>query len=244
MSVFPVDVYDYINSSTSHQARCCYVIRHKIGKVSDVDLYIIPRYVSETPTTSPVWLPSVYTMARTWGGTKNIRLCREMETSARMFSTRLSTWYNPNDYFSNRTTITSIAVFSIAKDVVTRMPTKRKTNEFVRESVWKGFLEYRLSDLELIDADEAVISDEELLDGVVTLSDAGYKLTLSYNAQNKTATATLQAGEVMPKLVGWALSAKGRDGREAIKLLLYKHHECLKGDWLPLLTTTKPVQRG
>ena len=167
-----------------------------------------------------------------------------METSARMFSSRLSTWYNQNDYFCNRATITSIAVFSIAKDMVTRMPAKKKPNEFVRESVWKGFLEYRLSDLELIDADEAVISDEELLDGVVTLTEGGYKFTASYNATSKTATATLQAGDALPKLVGWALSARGRDCREAIKLLLYKHHECLKGDWLPLLTVERPVQRG
>lgn len=124
------------------------------------------------------------------------------------------------------------------------MSAKKKTTEFSRESSWKGFLEYRLSDLELMDADQAAITDEELLDGVVTLSDAGYKLTLSYNAVTKTATATLQAGETLPKLVGWALSARGVDGREAIKLLLYKHHECLKGDWTPLLSVERPVQRG
>lgn len=124
------------------------------------------------------------------------------------------------------------------------MAAKRKTNEFTRESTWKGFLEYRLSDLELMDADEAVCSDEDLLEGVVALADAGYKFTLSYNAQSKAATATLQAGDALPKLVGWALSAKDANGRGAIKLLLYKHHECLKGDWTPLLSAEKPVQRG
>lgn len=183
-------------------------------------------------------------MAATWAGEGNIRCCREMETSARMFSARLRTWYNANDYFANRITLTNCAVFAIAKDRVTRMPVKKKTTEFNRESAWKGFLEYRLSDLELIDADEAVITDEELLDGVVTLSELGYKFTCSYNATSKTATATLQAGDALPKLTGWALSARGRDGREAIKLLLYKHHECLKGDWLPLLEVERPVQRG
>ena len=95
-----------------------------------------------------------------------------------------------------------------------------------------------------MDADQAVITDEELLDGVITLSEAGYKFTLSYNPVSKAATATLQAGDAHPKLVGWALSARGTDGRDAVKMLLYKHHECLKGDWTGLLTAEKPVQRG
>jgi len=161
-----------------------------------------------------------------------------------MFSHRLRTWYNANDYFANRTTLTNIAIFSFTKERLINVATKRKTTEFTRESTWKGFLEYRLSDLELIDADEAVISDEEMLDGVVTLLDAGYKLTLSYNAQTKAATATLQAGDAIPKFTGWALSAKDVNGRGALKLLLYKHHECLKGDWSVLLTSEKPIQRG
>jgi len=209
-----------------------------------VDLLIVPRYVAPPTPAKPHFLPSVYTMARTWRGARYHRYCNEMETAARRFNLRLSTWYNANDYFSNRTTLELSATFSIAKDLVTRMPSKRKTNEFTRESAWKGFVEYRLSDLELMDADQAVITDEELLDGVVTLSEQGYKFTCSYNSVTKTATATLQAGEALPKLVGWALSARGRDGREAIKLLLYKHHECLKGDWLPLLAVERPVQRG
>lgn len=209
-----------------------------------MDLLIVSRYVPPDPPPEVHFLPSVYKLARTWRGERYHRNCNEMATSARAFSLRLSTWYNANDFFSNRITLTHLAVFSIAKDYIIPMPTKRKVNDFARESTWKGFLEYRLSDLELMDADQAVITDEELLDGVVTLSESGYKFTLSYNATTKAATATLQAGDLLPKLTGWALSAKGRDGREAVKLLLYKHHECLKGDWLPLLTTEKPIQRG
>lgn len=209
-----------------------------------MDLLIIPYYVAEPPPPKPHFLPSIYTMASTWRGTRYIRICREMETSARMFAARLGTWYNANDYFANRTTLTNIAVFSIAKERLINVASKRKPTEFTRENTWKGFLDYRLSDLELLDADEAVISDEEMLDGVVALLDAGYKLTLSYNAQTKATTATLQAGDAIPKFTGWALSAKDVGGRGALKLLLYKHHECLKGDWTALLTAEKPVQRG
>lgn len=208
-----------------------------------MDLHIIPRIVSELPAPRQSFLPSIYTKAKTWGGARHIRICREMETAARMFSFRAATWYNANDYFANRATLTSIAIFSIAKERLI-MAAKPKKTEFTRESAWKGFLEYRLSDLELLDADEAVLSDEDLLDGVTTLVDAGYKFTLSYNAQTKTATATLQAGDALPKFTGWALSAKDQNGRGALKLLLYKHHECLKGDWTSLLTAEKPIQRG
>jgi len=209
-----------------------------------MDLLIVPCHVPAEPQAKKAFMPTVYGLARTWRGERYHRSCNAMASAAGRFSQRLSTWYNANDYFDNRTTFENIARYSIEKDMVTRMPAKRKTTEFNRESTWKGFLEYRLSDLELIDADETVVSDEEMLESVIRLLETGYKFTASYSATTKTATATLQAGDALPKLTGWALSAKGSNGRDALKLLLYKHFECLKEDWTPLLGSERPAIRG
>src|SRR5688572_9587596 len=209
-----------------------------------MDLLLVLDYVSAAEETPPPFVSTVYRLARTWRGERYHRHWNAMESAARVFSQRLSAWFNANDYFAKRTTFTNIARYSIEKDMVSRMPAQKKTQTFNRESNWKGFLEYRLSDMELLDADEQVISDEELLESVVKLVESGYKLTASYSATTKSATATLQAGDALPKLSGWALSAKDKDARGALKLLLYKHFECLKEDWLPLLGSEKPVQRG
>lgn len=209
-----------------------------------MDLFLVLNHVSVRTETPPRHLPTVYRLARTWGGERYHRGCNAMATAALRFSQRLSTWYNANDYFDNRTTLDNIARYSIEMDTLTNMPPKKQTQNFSRETSWKGFLEYRLSDMELLDADEQVVTDEDLLESVVNLVNSGYKLTASYSATTKTATATLQAGDALEKYSGWALSARDKDARNALKLLLYKHFECLKGDWASLLAAEKPIQRG
>lgn len=209
-----------------------------------MDVYVVLSYLPAEAPPPLQRMPTVYAMARRWRGERYHRNCNAMAGAAGQFSRRLSAWYNANDYFSNVTTMQLISRYLMSLEEIVNMPKKSAIPAFNRENNWKGFLEYRLSDLELIDADETVVSDEELLETYIGLVLDGYKITGTYKAATKTATATLQAGERQGDLAGWALSAAGSDPREALKLLFYKHFEALKGDWKPLLNADKPIRRG
>lgn len=209
-----------------------------------MDLYLVLHYVPERSQATPQRVSKIYTMARTWRGAGYHRACNAMASAAGEFSYRLSAWFNTNDYFSNPRTMQAVSRYLIAQEEIVKMAKKQTVPAFNRESTWKGFLEYRMTDLELLDADETVVTDEWLMEEYIKLIMAGDKLTGTYKASSKTATATMQAGETQGELAGWAISAAGRDPREALKLLFYKHYECLKQNWKQLLEADRPVRRG
>lgn len=124
------------------------------------------------------------------------------------------------------------------------MAKKTSTIKDFERAEWKGFLEYRLSDAELAAASEWDLSDTDVIEAFINLTAKGYKLTVTYSAKSGASTATLMAGVEQGKASGWALSAKGEDARDAVKLLLYKHYHALEESWDAMLDVKRPVARG
>lgn len=206
-------------------------------------IYVLCYVPEHTP--SPVrFLSTVYARARTFRGERYHRHCNIMATEGARISTRLRTWWHAADFFSNAQNLASISRFAISLQEGIMATKKVTANKDFERAEWKGFLEYRLSDTELLTAEEWDVSDTDLVEGVVNLTAKGYKLTVTYSSKTGAATATLMAGNEQGKLSGWALSARGRDGRDALKLLFYKHWHALEEDWASLLDVGKPVARG
>lgn len=206
-------------------------------------LYVL-RYLPENEKEKICFLQTVYEKARTLRGARYHRHCNILATEGARVSARLRTWFHATDFFSNAQNLASIARYAITLQEGILMAKKTtSTKDFVRTE-WKGFLDYRLSDAELQAAEEWELSDTDLVEGVLSLTAKGYKLTASYSAKTGAATATLMAGVEQDKLNGWALSARGSDARDAIKLLFFKHWHSLEEDWSELLEVNKPVARG
>jgi hypothetical protein len=94
----------------------------------------------------------------------------------------------------------------------------------------KGFLRVTLTDKQKEAAKSAdVFSGFEEWGG--QLLQQGYKLSLSWDAENSVFYSTLtQTGEESPWR-GWALSGRGPTPEGALKMLFYKHFTVLKEDW-------------
>jgi hypothetical protein len=214
------------------------------GIEDELDTVLVLRYVPQNAPAQIRFVSSLYDKARTLADVRYHRPCNILATEGSRFGKRASSWYHASDMFRNKDVLASYARFAIVyQGELLMAKNTSKTQDFKRDT-WKGFLEYRLSDAELLAADEWELSDVNLVIGVMSLIENGYKFTASYKAETGVATCTLQASEALPKLSGWALSTKGANAREAIKLMLYKHFTALEEDWTPLLGADKPVQRG
>lgn len=209
-----------------------------------MDFVIVPRYVPSDTKTSVRFVSSLYTKARTFRDARIHRDCNRLASEGARLNARLRTWWHATDYFSNAPNIQSLSRFSIIYQEGLLMAKNVTPAKDFKRTEWKGFLERPMTDAELASADEWEVSDVQLIEGILALTNNGYKLTLSYSGKAKTATATLMAGDDHGRLAGYALSAKGADGREAIKLLMYKHYHLLEELWLPLLEVRPPIRRG
>lgn len=167
-----------------------------------------------------------------------------MASEGSRLSARLRTWWHATNFFDNTQNLVSISRFAISLQEVIMAAKKTGANRDFQRGDWQGFLEYRLSDAELLAAAEWEVSDTDIVEAIVNLIAKGYNLKTSYSVKTGAATATLIAGQEQGKLSGWAVSAKGTDGRDALKLLFYKHYHALDEDWTPLLDVGRPVARG
>jgi hypothetical protein len=71
--------------------------------------------------------------------------------------------------------------------------------------------------------------DHALFDMLVKLCDSGYLLKVGVGKEGHQ--ASLSACDTGSECDGFVLSAFASEGRDAIALLLYKHHILLEGDW-------------
>lgn len=71
--------------------------------------------------------------------------------------------------------------------------------------------------------------DHALFDMLVKLCDSGYLLKVGVGKEGHQ--ASLSACDTGTESEGYVLSAFASEGRDAIALLLYKHHILLEGDW-------------
>jgi len=209
-----------------------------------MDFVIVPYYMVSDAPQKIRFLSSPFNKARTFSDYRLHRACNHLATEGARICQRLRTWKHTTDYFSNATNLTTLSRFAVIYQEELLMAKKTTPTSDFKRAEWKGFLERPFTEQELFEADQWTLDDVGICEGVVSLTAEGYKLTVSYSAQTKACTATLMAGEQQARLSGWALSAKGADGRDALKLLCYKHYHLLGEDWLPLLDVGKRVIRG
>jgi hypothetical protein len=72
-------------------------------------------------------------------------------------------------------------------------------------------------------------SDAALFDMLVKLCDSGYLLKSGVGKEGHQ--ASLSACDTGSECDGYVLAAFASEGRDALALLLYKHHILLEGDW-------------
>lgn len=209
-----------------------------------MDIVIVPSYVSDYQKEKTTGLSFVSDKFAAFRDTRYIRDSRHLATIAALLSTRLRTWFNATDYFSNTTTLYQIADYQITLYERLMMTKRTPQVKSFERAEWKGFVEHRLNDAELQAADDWEVSDAQMWEMFTAVEQKGYKLTVSYSAQTGSSTATMIAGNEQGKLSGWALSARGANGLDALKLLFYKHFHSLDEKWDDLIGSSKPVQRG
>jgi len=150
----------------------------------------------------------------------------------------------PENFFERRR---SYEILSILRERMAEMAGRKKADAVrdTQKAEWQGFLERRLSDDELQALDEWKPKPSEVwseLDGMVA---AGYRVTLTYNAREKSACATIIADGKALAWGGFALSSFDGDCALALKMAIFKHAVLLQRDWTPLMSPdAKHVRRG
>lgn len=151
-------------------------------------------------------------------------------------------WKHPTNFFDAYRTSGRLWVF---RELISTVTTKRKptANTFNRPD-WKGFLERPMTEEELTNADDWKPKPLEVFEFVHSVIQDGYDLSLSFNHNYGSATATLKDVREGRVTGGYALSAKDENAASALKLVLYKHFTILERDWSQLLDQPKRTKRG
>ena len=107
---------------------------------------------------------------------------------------------------------------------------------------WIGFLELRLTDLELEELDNWKPKPAEIWEVVDACIAGGYRFTLSYNNRSHLASCTMIDDNSSRRTGGYALSSSDGDGALALKMAVFKHLK-LSGNWDILLSSDAPKGR-
>lgn len=96
---------------------------------------------------------------------------------------------------------------------------------------WKGFINVSLTSEQKEQLSAWDIQDGDVWDGIATYCETGYKVSVSYNFQNKNFTATLIGGEGSNKNAGRAVSAFAPTPYQAVRTMLFKVSVMLPPVW-------------
>jgi len=141
-------------------------------------------------------------------------------------------WYQPRSVFTSYKFSYRFARMQLELGKMARKTTQQKK---VARAKWQGFIDYRLTEDQLMELDEWNPTPAEIWEQTDRLMEANYRVTLSYNTGTKTATATLIDDDPERKSGGWALASSDSNGALALKAALYKHFLVLQGSWENLL---------
>lgn len=143
-----------------------------------------------------------------------------------------ASWTQPSNIFHSGRFIYKLSKFQRELDFMARRTTQQKKQARAK---WQGFLDYRLTEDQLMELDEWQPSPAEVWEQADALITSNYRVTLSYNEQTRTATATLIDDDPNRKAGGWALASSDANCALALKAALYKHFLVLQGSWENLL---------
>jgi len=167
-----------------------------------------------------------------------------LEDDAKTLASALVSWRHDTNYFSSRVGERHLSDYRRAWELLL-MAGKRKTYQATEKAPWQGFLESPLHDDQLAECDAWKPKATELFEFVHAMMESGIEVALTYQANTKSATATLKDQRPESKTRGYALSARDENGLAALKLAVWKHQKVLMGDWSVLLPVgDKKVKRG
>lgn len=114
-------------------------------------------------------------------------------------------------------------------DYMGRDPVDKKPKEV--KATWVAFKNIPLSEAQLDAFDHWDTHDEDVWILVTDVIQAGYKLSITYNAGNDTFSASLTGPGGGDKRQHFTVSAFAETWYEATRMLMYKHHVICEGDW-------------
>lgn len=127
----------------------------------------------------------------------------------------ITNWVNSYGLFIERT-------YTMAKAKVT--PKLGKVD-------FKGFVNYVLSKEDKVTYTDWEVDDHDLFLLIAGDNQTGYKLGMSFNAQNDTFVATYMCNDSTSPNAGYMLSAFAPDWYNALKTLCFKHNVILGCVW-------------
>lgn len=153
-----------------------------------------------------------------------------------------ASWRENYDFFSSPKVALTLYRF---REEFHSMANRKVRDSRVQRATWQGFLDYRLSEAQLDGLDEWSPPLADVWEKVDALLLGNYRVTLSYNAQFKTATCTILDDDPTRKTGGYGLASSDSSGDLALKAALYKHFVVLEGSWERLLDQPlTPGRRG
>jgi len=116
------------------------------------------------------------------------------------------------------------------------MSSKVSSNAATNKSTRKPFVQSEFVDYDLSAEDKALckaqILDVEQFDALlVRLIEGGYKLSVKWDTYTKCNASFLISDDPLNENFGLILTGRGSTPLKAIKQVLYKHFQCLGGDW-------------
>jgi hypothetical protein len=117
------------------------------------------------------------------------------------------------------------------KDVKRTVPTKARFNDM-------KFINWSLSDDERAACKAWALSLEDYDNALISLVEAGYKITISYDNYRSCFTCSVVATPDAKSNQGYILAGKGSTPLKAAKQALYIHFHIMGEDWAAYSTAT------
>lgn len=111
------------------------------------------------------------------------------------------------------------------------MPKKTQQKAANQPYPFHGFVDVRLTEVQLAGQKKWEVSPEELLEGMLTLVEADYAVKFKWDSNNNCHQASLTGNGIDHEYCGWHLVARGSSPLKALKQLLYIHFKLWEGVW-------------
>lgn len=96
---------------------------------------------------------------------------------------------------------------------------------------WTTFVEISLAGYTEQELDDAYRSPEELYDKLAVMLEAGYRVAVSYNAQNDAFIASVSCRDDSSVNAGCTFTALAGDWVSALRMAVFKHFDVAKEEW-------------
>lgn len=206
-----------------------------------VNAFISPRF--DEGRTLRLMAPSRTTLWMNANRERRKAVVGEVRATLTYLTMRVQTYTGASDIFQTPRFAYYYATWHVIyqEAIVAR---KVQTQAAQERTSWQGFLDHRMTEDELADADNWTPSEADIWEEIEEIINTGIRVQLSYSTKLGMATCTLTDYRPGSRTAGYALSAQDANGALALKLAIYKHNVLLRGDWATLLTDRPRGRRG